>query len=70
MHFVHNFGVFNLLPPQHQYMLAGILQCVKDAVDKHLSALTKEHPERRAVLITFGDEVLTLHFISLDGSVV
>ena len=43
---------------------------MKDAVDKHLSALTKEHPERRAVLITFSDEVLTLHFISLDGSVV
>ena len=31
---------------------------MKDAVDKQLSALSKEHPERRAVLITFSDEVL------------
>ena len=35
-----------------------MLQCVKDAVDKQLFALTKEHPNRRAMLITFSDEVL------------
>ncbi|KAL5473515.1 hypothetical protein EMCRGX_G028006 [Ephydatia muelleri] len=36
------------------------LQCVKDAVDKQLLALTKEHPNRRAILITFSDEVTVI----------
>lgn len=45
------------LAVQGTNMCILLLQCVKDAVDKQLSGLTKEYPNRRAILITFSDEV-------------